>query len=383
MLHATLKNTIKNTVCMYIFIMSDVASCWYLNPKRVLPANIRYQLGFEELAFNASATIFLSKALRRIASLLKINVSPLQIKRIANNSNGDIRTAIHNLQLCFDGSREFIEIFPLHSSILIDPYHSLGKLLYAKRCNNADDNWKKAEEKLKIELREVYSRDYPPKDDVTEVLNKSGMNAEKLVMFIHEHELNFAPSLSSYLSILNNISLFDSALGRWEVRIDSILSSYMSEVAARSTIFHNFGCKSRQGRGIYHFHKPRCHDEDFQLFSRKKEIHAAFPSHIYGEILTLNSLTNILKYHFPVENKFEFNEKKQLLLTCYDCRTLPLIRLIRPPTLNNYQNQLLVSMDSALCTSFTVNQSPTNRMPSRRSPIYEENQFDIEEIDLS
>ncbi|VDP11541.1 unnamed protein product [Onchocerca flexuosa] len=350
MLHATLKNTIKNTVCMYIFIMSDVASCWYLNPKRVLPANIRYQLGFEELAFNASATIFLSKALRRIASLLKINVSPLQIKRIANNSNGDIRTAIHNLQLCFDGSREFIEIFPLHSSILIDPYHSLGKLLYAKRCNNADDNWKKAEEKLKIELREVYSRDYPPKDDVTEVLNKSGMNAEKLVMFIHEHELNFAPSLSSYLSILNNISLFDSALGRWEVRIDSILSSYMSEVAARSTIFHNFGCKSRQGRGIYHFHKPRCHDEDFQLFSRKKEIHAAFPSHIYGEILTL---------------------------------TLPLIRLIRPPTLNNYQNQLLVSMDSALCTSFTVNQSPTNRMPSRRSPIYEENQFDIEEIDLS
>uniref|UniRef100_A0A8R1TIZ2 AAA+ ATPase domain-containing protein n=1 Tax=Onchocerca volvulus TaxID=6282 RepID=A0A8R1TIZ2_ONCVO len=350
-LHATLKNTIKNTVCMYIFIMSDIGSCWYLNPKRVLPANIRYQLGFEELAFNASATIFLSKALRRIASLLKINISPLQIKRIANNSNGDIRTAIHNLQLCFDGSREFIEIFPFHSSTLIDPYRSLGKLLYAKRCDSADDNWKKAEEKLKIELREFYSRDYPPKDDVSEVLNKSGMKAEKLVIFIHEHELNFAPSLSSYLSILNNISIFDSALGRWEVQIDSILSSYIGEVAARSTVFYNFGCKSRQGRGMYRFHKPRCHDEDFQLFSREKEIYAAFPSHIYGEILTL---------------------------------TLPLIRLIRPPTLNNYQNQLLISMDSALCTSFTVKQSPTNRMPSRRSAIYDEdNQFDIEEIDLS
>ncbi|CAG9529844.1 unnamed protein product [Cercopithifilaria johnstoni] len=87
-LHATLRNTIKNTVCMYIFIMSDVDSCWYLSPKRILPTNIRCQLGFEELAFNASAIIFLSKALRRITSLLKVNVSPLQIKRIAENSNG-------------------------------------------------------------------------------------------------------------------------------------------------------------------------------------------------------------------------------------------------------------------------------------------------------
>ncbi|KAL3994778.1 Rad17 cell cycle checkpoint family protein [Acanthocheilonema viteae] len=245
-LHATLRNTIKNTVCMYIFIMSDVDSCWYLSPKRILPTNIRYQLGFEELAFNASAIIFLSKALRRITLLLKIDVSPLQIKRIAENSNGDIRTAIHNLQLCFDGNREFDEVCCLHSSTLVNPYHSLGKLLYAKRCDKADGDWKKAEEKLKIELRKVYSRNYPPKDNVSEVLAKSGMNADKLVMFLHEHELNFAPSLTSYLGILNNISLFDSASGRWEVRMDSNFNSYMSEVAARSIIFYNFGCKSKQ-----------------------------------------------------------------------------------------------------------------------------------------
>lgn len=73
---------------MYIFIMSDVDSCWYLSPKRILPSNIRYQLGFEELTFNTSAVIFLSKALRRITSLLKVNVPPPQIKRIAENSNG-------------------------------------------------------------------------------------------------------------------------------------------------------------------------------------------------------------------------------------------------------------------------------------------------------
>ncbi|EFO19997.2 hypothetical protein LOAG_08495 [Loa loa] len=350
-LHETMTNTIRNTVCMYIFIMSDIDSCWYLNPKRILPANIRYQLGFEELTFNASATIFLSKALRRITSLLKVNASPLQIKRIADNSSGDIRTAIHNLQLCFDGYREFNEICPLHSSTLVDPYHSLGKLLYAKRCNKADGDWKKAEEKLKIELRKVYSRDYPPKDDISEVLDKSGMNADKLVIFLHEHEPNFAPSLSSYLGILNNISLFDSTLSRWEVRMDSILSSYMGEVAARSTIFYNFGCKSKQGGGRYCFHKPRYSDEAFQVFSKEREIHIAFPSHTYGEVLTL---------------------------------TLPLIRLIRPPTLNNYQCQVLMSMNSALCTNFIINQFATNRKLNRSSPANEEeNQFEIEEIDLS
>ncbi|CAG9534975.1 unnamed protein product, partial [Cercopithifilaria johnstoni] len=264
---------------------------------------------------------------------------------------GDIRTAIHNLQLCFDGNGGFNETCYLHSSTLVDPYHSLGKLLYAKRCDKADDDWKNAEEKLKVELRKVYSRDYPPKDDVSEVLAKSGMNADKLVMFIHEHEPNFAPSLSSYLGILNNISLFDSVSSRWEVRMDSNFSSYMGEVAGRSTVFHNFGCKSKQSRGMYRFHKPRCSEEDFQVFSKQKEIHAAFPSHTYGEVLTL---------------------------------TLPLIRFIKPPTLDNYQCQVLVLLNSALCTNFVVSQSSTNRRPSRRSPGNdEENQFDIEEIDLS
>nr|CRZ22570.1 Bm8655 [Brugia malayi] len=346
-LHATLGKTIKNTVCMYIFIMSDVDSCWYLSPKRILPANIRFQLGFDELSFNASATIFLSKALRRIASLLKVNASPSQIKKIAENSNGDIRTAIHNLQLCIDGRKKFSEICPLHSSTLVDPYHSLGKLLYAKRCDKADSDWKKAEGKLKIALRKTYSRDFPPKDDVSEVLDKSGMNADKLVMFLHEHEPNFAPSLSSYLGILNNISLFDSALSRWEVRMDSVLSSYIGEVAARSTIFYNFGCRTRQGRGLYRFYKPHCFENGFQAFSKEKEIYAAFPPHIYGEVLTL---------------------------------TLPLIRLIQPRRLNNYQYQVLVSMNSALCTNFTVNQSPANKNSVTDD---EENQFDIEEIDLS
>ncbi|VDK71724.1 unnamed protein product [Litomosoides sigmodontis] len=349
-LHATLRNTVKNTVCMYIFIMSDVDSCWYLSPKRILPTNIRYQIGFEELAFNPSAVIFLSKALRRITSLLKMKVSPLQIKKIAENSNGDIRAAIHNLQLCFDGNRRFNETYCLQSSVLIDPYHCLGKLLYAKRFDKADDDWKKAEEKLKIELRGLYSRDYPPKDDVSEVLTKCGMNAEKMVMFLHEHEPNFAPSLLSYLGILNNISLFDSAFGHWEVRMDSNFNLYMGEVTARSTVFYNFGCKSRQSSGMYRFHKPRSSEGDYQTLNKQKEIHAAFPPHTYREVSTL---------------------------------TLPLIRFIKPSTLDNYQYQVLMSMNSAICTNFAVSKSFTNEKSSRRSPTYdEENQFDIEEIDV-
>lgn len=41
------------------------------------------------------------------------------------------------------------------------------------------------------------------------------------------------------------------------------------------------------GRGMYRFHKPYCSEIDFQVFSKEKEIHAAFPAHIYGETLTL------------------------------------------------------------------------------------------------
>uniref|UniRef100_A0A915PSS3 AAA+ ATPase domain-containing protein n=1 Tax=Setaria digitata TaxID=48799 RepID=A0A915PSS3_9BILA len=339
-LHATLQNTVKNTVCMYIFVMSDVESCWYLSPKRILPSNIRVELGFEELAFNASATTFLSKALRRIASLLHVNVSPSQVKRIAEISNGDIRTAIHNLQLCIDDCKKFNEVIPLHSSTLIDPYHSLGKLLYAKRCDKTDDNWKRTEEMLKIELRKVWSRGYPPKDDVNEVLEKSGMDGDKLVMFLHEHELNFAPSLSSYLDILNNISLFDSILGRWEVRMNSVLCSYMSEF--------------------------RIQEENLNLSIR-----------IHFALLPMSKEVTKKKARKKLRSSVVHKMNSSI-------RTLPLIRLIRPTMLNNYQYQVLVSMDCALCASFTVNSARKNERPSHGYLANdEENQFDIEEIDLS
>lgn len=66
-----------------------------------------------------------------------------------------------------------------------------------------------------------------------------------------------------------------------------------------------------------------------------------------------------------------------------DCRTLPLIRFIKPPMLDNYQYQVLMSMNSAICTKFVVRQSFTNEKSSGESPTNdEENQFDIEEIDV-
>ncbi|VDM95958.1 unnamed protein product [Thelazia callipaeda] len=361
-LHSVLQNTVRNTVCMYIFIMSDVDSCWYLNPKRILPANIRVQLGFDEISFNASAVTFLSKALQRIALLMKVNISPLQIKKIAGNSNGDIRAAINNMHLCIDDNQKVIETIPLHSSTLVDSYHCLGKLLYAKRCNKASENCSKTEKYLNVERKKTHSRNYPLKDDINQVLEKCGLNGEKLAMFLHEHEPNFVPSLSSYQKILNNISVVDSAFSRWETRMDSTLMSYVGEVekgkilllvlqilqlAARSVVFYNAERTHKQGGKMYRFYKPQCYDTDFKVFSKKIDICAAFSSH-YGELLSL---------------------------------TVPFIRLILPPSLNIEQYQVLVSMNSSVSKNISLSHShvKNERVPENN----EENEFEIEEIDIS
>lgn len=341
MLHGTLRNCINGTVCMYIFIMSDTDSCWYLNPKRILPANIRIQLGFDHIAFNASAITFLSKTLRRITSQLNITASALQIKQIAESSKGDIRAAINNLQLSIDEDKRIINILPLHSSALVDSFHCLGKLLYAKRCDKADNNWKTAEGFLKIKH---HARDCPPKDDISELLDKTGMDGDMLIMFLHEHVPNFAPSLLSLSCILNNISLLDSTFSHWEVRKDSNINWYASEVVARSTVFYNYTRKRKHEKGIYHFHKPQCCEEDFQVYSKKKEMQSTFPFHPFEELLSL---------------------------------TLPMIKVIRSRTLNYQPCRTAINL-TALDASFLFARQ------SGSAVLYDDDneQFDIEEIDL-
>lgn len=54
----------------------------------------------------------------------------------------------------------------------VDFFHFIGKLLYAKRAESADDRWTRCEAMLRPECRHL-ARKLPPKEDLNELLSSS------------------------------------------------------------------------------------------------------------------------------------------------------------------------------------------------------------------
>lgn len=82
-------------------------------------------------------------------------------------------------KFCFAGA----PIFPL----------SVERLKKIFRNDVANENWEISEEKLNMELRKSHGRIFPPKDNVSEVIDKAGISGDRvgtLVFFWFLNRLN-------------------------------------------------------------------------------------------------------------------------------------------------------------------------------------------------
>ncbi|KHN79262.1 Cell cycle checkpoint protein RAD17 [Toxocara canis] len=253
LLHSLLRSYASCSRCMFIFVLSSIESCWALNPRRLFPTSMLRELYFDTVSFNPSAVTFLSKAIRRILTALSIKATPSQIKYIAESSAGDIRCAINNLQLSIaEDGRLLNDVLLFGSSSQTDPFHSIGKILYGKRAETESTEWVECENLLSEHLRERFHRPRPPKDLLEDVIHKTAMSGDNIAAYLEEHEPYFAESLSEIRAVFDNISLIDSALGSWEVRMNPSLDKYEAEIAARSAVFYNYG--SSQNSSLFFFY---------------------------------------------------------------------------------------------------------------------------------
>ncbi|VDM49954.1 unnamed protein product [Toxocara canis] len=288
LLHSLLRSYASCSRCMFIFVLSSIESCWALNPRRLFPTSMLRELYFDTVSFNPSAVTFLSKAIRRILTALSIKATPSQIKYIAESSAGDIRCAINNLQLSIaEDGRLLNDVLLFGSSSQTDPFHSIGKILYGKRAETESTEWVECENLLSEHLRERFHRPRPPKDVLEDVIHKTAMSGDnkdilggnrafrkllemsagtsEIAAYLEEHEPYFAESLSEIRAVFDNISLIDSALGSWEVRMNPSLDKYEAEVGfSFNQLLVSFfisGMEERKGRLFFVEPATRCSDE--------------------------------------------------------------------------------------------------------------------------
>ncbi|VDK59412.1 unnamed protein product [Anisakis simplex] len=288
-LHAVLRTLAAQSRCIFVFILSTIDSCWALNYRRLFPTNLLRQIQFDTIAFNPSAITFLTKAIRRVLGDLHIrNATPSLIKRIAESSNGDIRCALNNLQLSIGADGKLLKDINLFgSSSQTDSFHSIGKILYAKRAETTNEEWTESENLLSESLKKHFLRDTPPKDCLDDVIQKTAMSGDMIVSYIEEHEPYFAKSVFEIRKVYENLSLLDSALGAWDIRTNTSLADYEAEVAARSAIFYNYGCKNTSGRGMHTFTKPRWMATKSRIETLTKEARNIFPQLTFGDLFKL------------------------------------------------------------------------------------------------
>uniref|UniRef100_F1L066 Cell cycle checkpoint protein RAD17 n=1 Tax=Ascaris suum TaxID=6253 RepID=F1L066_ASCSU len=288
LLHSLLCTYTLYSRCMFIFVLSSIESCWTLNPRRLFPMSMLRDLHFDTVTFNPSALTFLSKAIRRILSELKIKATSTQIKYIAESAAGDIRCAINNLQLCIGDDGQLLKDAILFgSSSQTDPFHSIGRILHGKRAEQDSNEWLECENLLSKRLRERFHRPRPPKDVLEDVIQKTAMSGDNIAAYLEEHEPYFVKSLSDLRAVFDNISLMDSSFGSWEVRMNNASSEYEAEVAARSTIFYNYGIKYNSSRGLHSLSKPRWWETQKRIEMLTKEVRAIFPGSVGKDFFTL------------------------------------------------------------------------------------------------
>uniref|UniRef100_A0A0N5AGB4 Cell cycle checkpoint protein RAD17 n=1 Tax=Syphacia muris TaxID=451379 RepID=A0A0N5AGB4_9BILA len=348
-LHDLLRHYTLLSSCIFVFIMSVVDSSWYLNPKRIFPSSIISELHMDVISFNSTALTLLQKAVRYVLGAVNVKASLSQIKRIAESGNGDIRVTLSNLELCLNDDGKLVDIALSSSSSQTDTFHCIGKLLYAKRVESNNFDWNAREDLLSsLLLSNNCKRPFPLRDDVTEVINKSGLNGEKLALFIHEHEIEFCGAVESIAKVFDKISLMDSIFNSWNVRTSLIMPGYEAQVSARAVTFYNYGCNSQMKR-LYCFHKAKWDSIKVRCEALQKDAYAAFPK---TSSRTLFSLT------------------------------LPLISVIGPEELDSQQWQVVTKIYSnSRFGQCNVNYNGQRHTDNKDVESIDNEEFDIEEIE--
>ncbi|MFH4979049.1 hypothetical protein AB6A40_005758 [Gnathostoma spinigerum] len=286
-LHLVLRRCMSRLLSSIVFVISSVESSWYLNIRRILPIHVINDLGIDVITFNSPSVTLLIKCVQLMLKKLKLKAEKTKIKRIAESADGDIRCAVNNLQLSIDENRSLVNDVKLcSSSSQTDVFHSLGKLLYAKRLESADRSWTETENLLSKNLLQ-YRRDCPPKSYVDDIISRSGLSSDQMMSFLQEHEVYFLGVISDCRRVFYNISLMDCTFNSWQLRESPYVDEYEAQVSARSTLFFNSSTRPNFGRSLYKFHKPRWSNEWKQYNVIAYECRVAFPFVPSTDLFTL------------------------------------------------------------------------------------------------
>ena len=68
----------------------------------------------------------------------------------------------------------------IYSATSVDLFHFIGKILYSKRAELETNDWKKCEQCLRKQVAKKWSRPFPPKDNVHDLLELANISGSRV-----------------------------------------------------------------------------------------------------------------------------------------------------------------------------------------------------------
>lgn len=287
-----------------VFIISD-SHHGDSNVHKLLPKDVQYKLGIHNISFNPVAHTSLVKTLNRIASLESqqnkstfLPPSKETIDLLAQNSGGDIRTAINGLQFsclkdksysstkkfkpgrkeenkqknsnsrksktektskasqatqCLvyghtDSTVELETVTPIGGrDTALFLFRALGKILYCKRDPALSDA-SLLPSNLSHHARNLLT--FSPED----ILERTHLTSDMFNLYLHQNYLEFFSDMDDLASVCEYFSGADFMMKEWMHQ--SSMREYSSCLVARGLIF-NKSKTSGVGRGWRPLHKPQ------------------------------------------------------------------------------------------------------------------------------
>ncbi|KAJ1565754.1 Cell cycle checkpoint protein rad17 [Nowakowskiella sp. JEL0078] len=202
----------------------------------------------KEIKFNPIAQTLMIKCLERILDSEKQVMSKVEVAKLASESGGDVRCAIHNIQFyCGVGNTEK-RISPNKKKFVgnskksevdsnkvfcsrgfpLGLFHSLGKVLYGKREESELEHSPNINQK-----RGKLS--FNPET----VIESSGSDQSTFTLFLHQNYPQFFSDIDELMLASDYMSCSDLLFSPWQLEIKSALHVYAGSVASRGVLFSN------------------------------------------------------------------------------------------------------------------------------------------------
>ncbi|GMH33925.1 hypothetical protein BSKO_01759 [Bryopsis sp. KO-2023] len=269
--------------------------------------------GVEHISLPAVNQTNMMRILRNVAEARGLDSRKDRLKMMSVSANGDLRNALHTLQMGLDdegeapgkhakrqkGKRARSQTADckvggmVQKDTMLSAFHVLGKILYNKRAEETVDASQEQPRKKKTSMRQdaasgslnsidecpstserkINQKYWRPKSnyDAEDIIAKSGMDAQQLSSFLSEHYLNFmkddaleeASLAADYLCCADLMSWCDPSLaaspmldfGLGSMPQKPLHQTAAESVAVRGVMFSNSTPHTKGG--LYEFHAPK------------------------------------------------------------------------------------------------------------------------------